>query len=505
MAHDGSKKFRVYFVERKPDMYYWRPHLVHRKKAKVLIICVVLLCLCSAIGNFLFTLVYNNRFQISVHLDKIIIHNEPRRSEQPEQEQQQFPADSPTTTTSTTTKRWTPRKTDWIIDMISIGSMTRPHYQQAQRATFGSHPAVRNFWSIREFNDTERDCATKLTLQDVRAIQKHCSRAEKPYPTLQMFNRLFTSRQYLKKKGNPAGWLCAQKRPIDALYAVLTQYISAQRNGETLQSSASRSSTLLLPHYLFLLDDDTYVNMPAVLQFLQSTPLLNDPDEQARIIAGCLSRLRGMNISFAYGGWGTYFSRRTLQRWIQPLYCDTNATTNKSNGFSNEEFENHACWRLQQNEIGERSLYRYGDSLIELLYRYTMEQPYRQFASWKENTNRNKTPFYCFHSDTAFAYFANYYRLAQHAGLAATTTTTAKATAKMGSDTLAPLYYDEDRLLGYNGSLRYAGQQRYGARAQKRQCWHRNDTFCTSASHLCHYVTPEHMRALYNQQPPHVL
>jgi len=113
-----------------------------------------------------------------------------------------------------------------------------------------------------------------------------------------------------------------------------------------------------------------------------------------------------------------------------------------------DEFEQHACLQLQQNEIGERSLYRYGDSLIQLMYSYTMDQPYRQFRVWKENTNRVKTRFFCFHSDVAFSYFANYYRVAHHAGA---NTTTAEI----------PFYYDEDRILGYHGSLEYYGEPEF--------------------------------------------
>jgi hypothetical protein len=44
------------------------------------------------------------------------------------------------------------------IDIISIGSKTRPSYQDAQERTFGSHVAVRNFYRITEANDYEADC-----------------------------------------------------------------------------------------------------------------------------------------------------------------------------------------------------------------------------------------------------------------------------------------------------------------------------------------------------------
>jgi hypothetical protein len=92
-------------------------------------------------------------------------------------------------------------KPDLVIDIITVGSMTRPQYQKAQHQTFGSHPSVRHFFRLNEYNDTENDCHRNLTTEQVHAIRYRCSKDRKNYNTLQYFNRLFASPQYLEKKG----------------------------------------------------------------------------------------------------------------------------------------------------------------------------------------------------------------------------------------------------------------------------------------------------------------
>ena len=248
-----------------------------------------------------------------------------------------------------------------------------------------------------------------------------------------------------------AGWLCAQKRPIDGLYTIFRDYYSEED----------------LPDYLLLLDDDTYVQIPAVLDYLQQY-------SGAHVFAGCLSRVRWMNFSFPYGGWGTFFSRKTLELWRHRLYCQRQSLN---------DFEKFACERLRENQIGEMLLFREGMSLLELMHRYSEDQPYLKFDQWNEVG-------FCLHSDTALAYFVNFYRIAEHA------TTIPGGGHPRGK----VMYYEEDRLLGYNGSLRFAGQQLFGARKQKKECLHKNDTLCTLSSHLCHYITPEHMMELFEGQ-----
>lgn len=104
------------------------------------------------------------------------------------------------TTTNTTKIEPTGAKA-FVIDIVTVGSNTRPNYQETQRQTFGSHPSVRHFFRLTEYNDTEIDCHRNLTTDQVHAIRYRCSKDRKKYNALQYFNRLFASPQYLEKKG----------------------------------------------------------------------------------------------------------------------------------------------------------------------------------------------------------------------------------------------------------------------------------------------------------------
>jgi hypothetical protein len=138
------------------------------------------------------------------------------------------------------------------IDMVSIGSTHRPHLQDAQEQTFGTHPFVRQFVRFSEVNDTEQGCSAQLTKSQVKTVVEHCHSRDRfqdappdEYSFLRQKADDYVSMDFIKKKrapASPAGWLCAQKRPIDALYNVIRSY------NETLAS---------FPDYLFIMDDDT--------------------------------------------------------------------------------------------------------------------------------------------------------------------------------------------------------------------------------------------------------
>lgn len=64
----------------------------------------------------------------------------------------------------------------FIVDIVSIGSLTKPDYQQAQERTIGKHTAVRNFFPVTELNDTDSKCSEDLTYPQLQAIKKFCKR-----------------------------------------------------------------------------------------------------------------------------------------------------------------------------------------------------------------------------------------------------------------------------------------------------------------------------------------
>lgn len=395
----------------------------------------------------------------------------------------------------------------WTVDILSIGSKTRPGHQQAQLETFASHPYVRHSMFVNELNDTEADCHTKLTANDVHAIRYRCSRHSTKYKVLQqLFRGLFASPQYLERKGNVVGWLCAQKRPIDGLQLLYQRHYYSSEH--TLDPSS-------LPDYLLLIDDDTYVNVPSVVDWLMEA--YGDGGREsssARIVAGCLTRIRWYNFSFPYGGWGTFLSRETLRRLATPLVCNHTSKVSSDDN-TVEGFQEHACRRLKENGVGEQEFWKPNQSLLNVMTQYTFDQPYSAYNTsvW------DGKPGFCFHSDTLLAYFGNYYHTSEHVstsdqGLGHPRYEIALAKRrkhkKQHPETrdsyldkkygYSTFHFDEDRLVGYQGSIRFAGNQEKGARKQKRECLHTNDTNCPEDAHLCHYVTPPRMKELWIKQ-----
>jgi hypothetical protein len=97
---------------------------------------------------------------------------------------------------------------------------------------------------------------------------------------------------WLLKKQNPGGWLCAQTRPIVALYKVALRKYRMEE----------------LPDYLIIVDDDTHLNLPMIHDYFQSDPTYF---AAARTIAGCLVRKHVWQLHFtlAFGGYGIFFSK----------------------------------------------------------------------------------------------------------------------------------------------------------------------------------------------------
>jgi hypothetical protein len=129
-----------------------------------------------------------------------------------------------TATTLATTTSPTPNSSDvptigYTVDIISIGSNTRPEYLTAQRETWGSHPLIRNFFVATEADDIDPACQSQprnLTVQwqdFCRATYKYNETASPPQNTTHVMHWYSTSlfsAYYLDQKPNPVGYLCAQ-------------------------------------------------------------------------------------------------------------------------------------------------------------------------------------------------------------------------------------------------------------------------------------------------------
>jgi hypothetical protein len=278
------------------------------------------------------------------------------------------------------------------FDIISIASNKRPEYVQAQQDTFGSHSAVRQFHVITEHNDTEADCLANMNISTLETIAKyHCRPRgrrmlginETHHQLLFMLSHEFFSfRDIMKQhKSNAFGWMCVQKRPMDGLYKVLSQYdYNADKDPEGLET---------FPDYLILMDDDTWFNFDQLLPALSSKVYPKVP----AIVPGCLIKRHypliaaGINFNYPWGGFGTIISRAAIVNLVHPLECPGR--------------DNSICNLITMNRMGEKALFEEGMSILDLMYKFTFDQPFSKASNW------NQVGF-CFHSDQALSFFLQY-------------------------------------------------------------------------------------------------
>jgi hypothetical protein len=276
--------------------------------------------------------------------------------------------------TTTIAKASPANKKGTIIDFISIGSLTKPEYQDAQERTFGSHMTVRNFFRITELNDTDATCYSNLTMAQLNSVVDYC----KVLDGQSVVSK--TLRERLKPFPNHkrnTGWMCAQKRPVDGLRLALQRYESEP-----------------LPSYLIIVDDDSYIHMNSILETLRAS----HPEEESHLVGGCVFNYpKTLHFTFPYGGHGSILTRKAIENLIRPIYC----------GASNPDgFTRHACWRLGHNLVGERQFFWQGMSVADLIFTYSARLPFTGVDEWKNGTG------FCFHSDQALGYFLGFYHIA---------------------------------------------------------------------------------------------
>lgn len=285
--------------------------------------------------------------------------------------------------------------TEWrpIIDIISIGSLERPEYQDAQQQTFGTHPSVRHFFKITEQDDVDqgdKNCNDHISWREVQNISGFCGglrrQVQEKHPFLYHLRIKFAKVQWLERKSNPVAWLCAQKRPMAGFQKTLQFY---------RQTSEQQEEGL--PDFLTIIDDDTYFNMNRVVDYLVSfqAEKIRESQDDNLVIAGCVIRGRikgGYKWTFPFGGWGTIFNRGSLQTILQPLYC-TQKASNSDIPLDNEgnDRTNDICNKLRKDRIGEYQVYHEGMSLSDVLHAYVMREPYTDQANWSLG--------FCLHSD----------------------------------------------------------------------------------------------------------
>jgi hypothetical protein len=196
-----------------------------------------------------------------------------------------------------------------VIDILSVGSKRRSTYQEAQRNTFANHHAVRFFFNITEDDDADTNCSETLRREDTLNISKFCrpkrdrdSRWGSQQFVMRHLENFYATIPFLKR--HRPGWMCAQTRPSNGFAKVIAHYGAMKEiHGD-----------VVLPDYLFIADDDTYVNMNIFEHYMSSFD-----STIPRVIAGCLYRSEQpleLNFSFPHGGFGTIFSKGKSPRPI---------------------------------------------------------------------------------------------------------------------------------------------------------------------------------------------
>ncbi|KAK1742976.1 hypothetical protein QTG54_006573 [Skeletonema marinoi] len=344
----------------------------------------------------------------------------------------------------------------FTVDILSVASINQLDLLHAQQSTIATHTSVRNFFNATEIDDADPDCHTDITMQHVESVSKFCrKRRNVVSPVLRYLRSQYANTRWLGKKKNPTGWLCAQVRPYSGLRKAQSHYLQTGQE---------------LPDYLLIFDDDTYYNME---KFQMNFASVDSSIE--KVYSGCLVRspIQTINFTFPFGGFGSILSKGALVRLFGKNQCPGLDGTNDSfnnNGSdyisieekessSTEDSSSAFCGRLKENNVGELKYFTNGMSLVDLMYRYSSTERYRDVNKWTRNAG------FCMHSDWVLGYFVNYYNVSTH---------------------VAEPYYKNvphARLESYKGSEIY--------RRPTGFC--RNDPTCEKDTEICHRATPEWM------------
>lgn len=338
------------------------------------------------------------------------------------------------------------KKMSPIIDIVSIGSMDRPSYLQAQANTWGRHSSIRFFVNATEEDDLDPDCSHNKTLEQVISHVQQCRRQHSSTKFLLQY-KYFPPR-FVLRKTNPQGWLCAQVRPGSGLGKIGRMYLH---------------SKIPLPDYLFLIDDDTMIN---VAKFIETIDEGQPPSDDAAIYAGCLTiQKKSPFYRFSpYGGAGTFWNKRSIERIMQPLYCNaTPMNENKEPLGELKQFIKKVCDRIQENLILEKTLFREGMRMFEFI-----EQVFQRAPN-------------CFHSDWLVGHFVQYYYLSE----------TIWEDGSFNSSYMLPLRHHESIQYYYNITSPIG-----------RYCALGKNT-CDENYTVCHYVTPQTMQDVTRRQRSH--
>lgn len=258
-------------------------------------------------------------------------------------------------------QRFTDHNSFIVFDVLSISSKHQLDLLKYQKKVFETQAEVRNFFYVTEDDDTDPKCYEKLTWNDVKNISDYCKRRKHlPMTSFEKTLRTnFARIEWLEKKKNPTGWMCAQKRPIVGLKKVFESY---------------KKSLERLPDYLIIVDDDTYMDLQAIKSELRAVD-----NNNSRYLAGCLTRLpiHQINFTFPYGGFGSFLSKTSMERFLERVNCRKGKSS-------------PICKRIDENIVRERQYFKNNMSIFDLMFEFVKSEEYSNIRSWRRG--------FCMHS-----------------------------------------------------------------------------------------------------------
>lgn len=223
---------------------------------------------------------------------------------------------------------------DFVVDVLSIGSETRPDQLKAQVETWASHVSVRNFWGFTESQDFDPNCSAEHEedfLADHVGSCKAVGHGDDGSALKKFVNRFYGYGEGQMDRSKDIKWICAQRRLGRALGWLQHQY------GDSFE--------IELPDAMVLVDDDTFLDMDQV-----KNHLLSSSNNAPLASAGCLfDRGSSIPFPFAYGGFGTFISKDAMKKLVRPVNCE-------------ESYDEEMCPNLRMNQIGELDIFEEGMS-----------------------------------------------------------------------------------------------------------------------------------------------
>jgi hypothetical protein len=245
------------------------------------------------------------------------------------------------------------------IDVVSLGSKTRLNYLQGQIQTWASHASVRNFFGFTEDDDFSNCSSTSL--DELESYVETCGAMSRNDDRIAKFFTTYFGLSEGNTRSSDIGWVCAQRRLGRAFGWLHSVYHDSKQS---------------IPDYLWIVDDDTFIDSAALMTYLQSSNGSNV------MRAGCLFEKNDDSIPYSipYGGFGVFLDKAAIKQLSSPIYCDAGVDDDSA-----------VCSRIRDNLIGENDVFRDGMTLFELFYVFSA------------------TKFFCMHSDWLSGYILDFY------------------------------------------------------------------------------------------------